>query len=163
MSTCSFRNAHSQTIATRQPACSNFRLFRLSRSTFARNFACPKSGRVAVPKTAVHKTHGMETPESKIRRSRQLPIVETVSESARMQGPTENQFWLGILAAYTCHHPRAGFLVYHVDHEKFPVDRELHLYSTNDTLQTRILAPVSHKNDWLNTRRRPILGSGWPR
>ena len=41
------RNAHSQMIATRQPDSRSCRVMRLSRSTFALNFAFQKSGRVA--------------------------------------------------------------------------------------------------------------------
>ena len=41
------RKAHSQTIATRQPACSRSCSLRPSRSVFASNLACQNSGRVA--------------------------------------------------------------------------------------------------------------------
>ena len=42
-----FRNAHSQTTATRQPASSRSARFRRSRSTFTSNLACQNSSRVA--------------------------------------------------------------------------------------------------------------------
>ena len=45
--TASLRNAHSQTIATRQPASSRLRRLCRSRSTLESNFACQNSGRVA--------------------------------------------------------------------------------------------------------------------
>ena len=42
-----FRNAHSHTIATRQPASISASRFRWSRSTLESNFAFQNSGRVA--------------------------------------------------------------------------------------------------------------------
>ena len=64
--------------------------------TLALNFACQKSGRVAgfgrigtsfmtVPEAAMHETDSSEPTEDQVRCSRELPIMKTVPETARVQ------------------------------------------------------------------------------
>ena len=71
---------------------------------------------MAVPEATMHEADGSETMERKIWPSREFPIMESVSESSRMQGFSENQFGFRILAADLRHHPGARRLIYDVGH-----------------------------------------------
>lgn len=93
---------------------------------------------MTVPEAAMHEADGSETTERKIWRSREFPIMESVSESSRMQGSSENQFGFRILAADVRHHPRARRLIYDVDHFTKGFVGALRLLSTRDVLRTHI-------------------------
>ena len=77
-----------------------------------------------MPVAAVDEAYGPEATESKVRSSREFPIMEPESKSPRMQCSSEDQFWLRVLAADACHHPRAGRLIYNVGHKTTHSDRD---------------------------------------
>ena len=60
--------------------------------------------------------------------------MESVSESSRMQGSSENQFGFRILAADVRHHPRARRLIYDAGHLTKGFVGTLCLPSTRDIL-----------------------------
>ena len=171
------RKAHSQTVATRQPAWSRSRRLRRSRSVFSSNLACQNSlasgrrGRVratgvAVPEAAVHETYGTE-------------FAETLGQVCRgvygRAGDTEvRRVWTArrrsssgrvFLASDPCHHARTGCTVHYVCHRRSRTDPRR---STADNRTTRDVSERdSTRRDaetWYGTGRgcQPVLRSTPP-
>ena len=71
---------------------------------------------MTMPEAAMHETDGAEPSEDQIWGTRKLPVMETVSEAARMQCASKDQFGLRIPAADSRHHSRPYSPIYYVRH-----------------------------------------------
>ena len=72
---------------------------------------------MTVPEAAMNETDSSEPTEDQVRRPRELPIVKTVPEAARMQRAAEDQLGLRVPAADSCHHSRTDRSINYVRHE----------------------------------------------
>ena len=72
---------------------------------------------MTVPEAAMHETDSSEPPEDQVWRSRELPIMQTVPEPARMQCATKDQFRFRVLAPDSRHHSRPDLSINYVGHE----------------------------------------------
>ena len=79
---------------------------------------------MTVPEAAVHETHGSEPTEDQVRRPRELPIMKTVPEAARMQRAAKDQLWFRVSAADSRHHSRPDCSINYVGHELPCIARE---------------------------------------
>jgi len=61
-----------------------------------------------MPEATVHKAHSSVLRKDQIRLSRQLTLMEPISEPQGMQGFSENEFRFGVFAPYAGHHAGAG-------------------------------------------------------
>lgn len=74
-----------------------------------------------VPETSMNKAHRAESTKHEIGSSGELPIVQAISEAARMERPAKNEFGARVPAFYPCHHARAGCAINCVGHGPFRV------------------------------------------
>ncbi len=81
---------------------------------------------MTVPETAMHETDSSELTEDQIRRPRELPVVKTVPETARMQCTAKYHLRLRVLAANTGHHSRSNGSINYIDHERSCIAWEAH-------------------------------------
>ena len=72
---------------------------------------------MTVPKAAVHETDSSKPRKDEVRRSRELPIMKTIPEAARMQRSAKDQFGSGVLPTNSRHHSRPNRLINNVGHE----------------------------------------------
>jgi hypothetical protein len=69
-----------------------------------------------VPEATVHENHGIEAWEHQIRRSRQLSIMQTVSQAQSVHRLAQRHFWAGIMLSHGRHDTRAHRLAHRVHH-----------------------------------------------
>ena len=72
---------------------------------------------MTVPEAAMHETDSSEPSKDQVWRSRELPIMQTVPEPARMQRATKDQFRFRVLAPDSRHHSRPDLSINYVGHE----------------------------------------------
>ena len=71
---------------------------------------------MTVPEAAMHETDSSEPTEDQVRCSRELPIMKTVPETARVQCAAKRQFGFRIPSADSRHHPRPNSSINYIDH-----------------------------------------------
>ena len=72
---------------------------------------------MTVPEAAMHETDGSEPTKHQVRRSGELPIMQTVPEATRMQRSPKNQLGFRVLATDPRHHPRPNRSINYVGHQ----------------------------------------------
>jgi hypothetical protein len=72
---------------------------------------------MTMPEAAMDKDGRPIFRKNKIRLARQLPGMQAVPKSARMQAPPDQPLWFGVLSPDARHHPAACHLVDDIDHQ----------------------------------------------
>ena len=72
---------------------------------------------MTVPEAAVHETYSCEPTEDKVWRSREISIVEPVSQTSDMQCAPEGQLGFRVPAADSRHHARSNLSIHCVGHQ----------------------------------------------
>lgn len=82
---------------------------------------CGGDGRIwaffmTMPEAAMHETDSSKPTEDQVRRPRQLPVVKTVSETARVQRASKRHLRFRVFAANAGHHSRPNGWINYIDH-----------------------------------------------
>ena len=59
---------------------------------------------VTVPEAAVNEAHGPEATKHEVRGTRELAVVQAVSQTACMESPAKSDFGYSVPASNPCHH-----------------------------------------------------------
>ena len=79
-----------------------------------------RAPKVTVPEAAVNETHGSESTKHEVRGTRELAVVQPVSQAACVESPAKSDFGYSVPASNPCHHARASGLVDYVRHLSLP-------------------------------------------
>lgn len=60
---------------------------------------------MAMPEAAIHEDGGLRSDERHVWSARQLPVVQPISQTSRMQRLAHQQFDLGVATTDAGHHP----------------------------------------------------------
>ena len=74
---------------------------------------------MTVPEAAMHETDSFKPTEDQVRLPRELPVVKTVPEAARMQRAAKHQLAFRVLSADSRHHSRPNRLIDYIGHGLF--------------------------------------------
>ena len=72
---------------------------------------------MTMPEATVHETNGSETTEDQVWLSRELSVMEPISDTSRVKCPPEDKLGFRVLTADSSHHARSAFPIHYVDHQ----------------------------------------------